>query len=433
MTKKRLVGVWVTAAAVCSCLAVTPVVVPESVAVSQDAGTHVVSVTYDLAGVCGIVTLDILTNGVSIGAVNFTNVTGDVNRKVEPGTGRRITWRPYETWSGRRFETGALSVNVTAWATNAPPPYRVVDLKNPAPEHHRYYASAEAVPLGVTNHVYKTDKLVMRRIFATGILWRMGDADVDQVMTSDKNGNMVPLCADDVSRFVVLTNDFYMGIYPVTQGQWELAYSNYGASGRNKAPSVYQGEDRAVHPVENVPWSRIRGDGDGENVYNWPANGYAVNSSYFLGKLRAYTKIMFDFPTEAQWEFACRAGTTGTNNVDGVSLDETAWHSGLTVTSQEVGLKRPNAWGLYDMLGNVEEWVLDRRGTKPVPADGTPVVEPVGTTATSGNRIRKGGGFLRNIDTDAYWCRPGMTSTGWSQNAENQCLGFRLWSPAVAP
>lgn len=433
MTKKRLVGVWVTAAAVCSCLAVTPEVVPGSVAVSQDAGTHVVSVTYDLAGVCGIVTLDILTNGVSIGAVNFTNVTGDVNRKVEPGKGRRITWRPYETWSGRRFETGALSVNVTAWSTNAPPPYRVVDLKNPAPENHRYYASAEAVPLGVTNHVYKTDKLVMRRIFATGILWRMGDADVDQVMTSGKNGNMTLVCADDVSRFVVLTNDYYMGIYPVTQGQWELAYSQYGASGSKKDPSVYKGPDRAVHPVEYVAWSKVRGEGDGENVYNWPVNGHAVDSSRFLGKMRAYTKIMFDFPTEAQWEFACRAGTTGTNNVDGVSLDETAWHSGLTATSQEVGLKRPNAWGLYDMLGNVEEWVLDRRGTKPVPADGTAVVEPVGATATTGNRIRKGGGFLCNEDDNVYWCRPGMTSIGWSQRAENQCLGFRLWSPAVAP
>lgn len=397
---------------------------PASVRFEQNPNTRAVTISYDLSGEPGIITLDIRTNGVSIGATNFRNISGDVNKKVQPGNGKTITWKPADSWPGHEFGPGVVTAVVTAWATNAPPPYMVVDLTTLTKDAFEFYPSAEAVPFTVTNDVYKTSKLVMRRIFATGIMWRMGDLNTETNRQSY-----------DVPHLVVLTNDYYFGIYPVTQRQWANAYENGGASGSNPLPSVYAQSDRDTHPVENITWKSIRGDGDSGAAYNWPLNGHDVNTSYILGKMRAKTGILWDLPTVAQWEFACRAGTTGTNNVDGVSLDDTAWHSGLTSTTRPVGLKLPNAFGLYDMLGNVEELCLDRKGTttSPCNADGTPIFDPAGATADSGPRSRKGGGYIHDKDPATYWCRPGITGVEWSQNAYNACMGFRLWCPAGIP
>ena len=398
-----------------------PTVVPGSVSCVQDHQSRIVTISYDLAGDPGIVTLDLQTNGVSIGAANFVNITGDVNRKVQPGEGKTITWRPFESWPGHRFTDGSVKAVVTAWATNAPPDYLVIDMSTRSPNDFAFYPSAEAVPFGVTNDIYKTSKLVMRRIHATGVIWRMGEIPSDAPTTA--------IQSYDVPHLVTLTSDYYMGIYEVTQKQWNHVKGNW--------PSVYTvTTDRDVHPVENLAWKTIRGDGD-TGSYNWPVNGHGVDSNNFLGKMQHDTGMLFDLPTMAQWEFACRAGTTGTNNVDGVSLTETAWHYGTATNSMPVGLKKPNSWGLYDMLGNVEELCLDRKGTTiDYNVDGTPIVDPTGPTATTGNRLRKGGGFLTGDSTDkecVYWCRPGASRGGWSQGAVNQCMGFRLWCPAVVP
>ena len=405
-----------------------PTVVPGSVSCVQDHQSRIVTITYDLAGDPGIVTLDLQTNGVSIGAANFVNITGDVNRKVQPGEGKTITWRSFESWPGHKFTDGSVKAVVTAWATNAPPDYLVIDTTTLSPNDFAFYPSAEAVPFGVTNDIYKTSKLVMRRIHATGVIWRMGEILSDAPTAA--------IQSYDVAHLVTLTDDYYLGIYEVTQKHWQNIYSGAGAGGSKAQPSGYTAADRDVHPVESIAWKVVRGDGD-SGAYNWPANGHDVNNGYFLGKLRSKTKLLFDFPTMAQWEFACRAGTTGTNNVDGVSLDETSWNSGNATTSMPVGLKKPNAWGLYDMLGNVEELCLDRKGTTiDYNVDGTPIVDPTGPTATTGNRLRKGGGFLTGDSTDkecAYWCRPGASRGGWSQGAANKCMGFRLWCPAVVP
>ena len=404
-----------------------PTVVPGSVSCVQDHQSRIVTISYDLAGDPGIVTLDLQTNGVSIGAANFVNITGDVNRKVQPGEDKTISWRPFESWPGHRFTDGSVKAVVTAWATNAPPDYLVIDTTTLSPNDFAFYPSAEAVPFGVTNDIYKTSKLVMRRIHATGVIWRMGEILSDAPTTA--------IQSYDVAHLVTLTDDYYLGIYEVTQKHWQNIYSGAGAGGSKAQPSGYTAADRDVHPVESIAWKVVRGDGDSGAAYNWPLNGHDVNGGYFLGKLRSKTKLLFDLPTMAQWEFACRAGTTGTNNVFGVSLDETAWNPGNATTSMPVGLKKPNAWGLYDMLGNVEELCLDRKGTTiDYNVDGTPIVDPTGPTATTGNRLRRGGGFVSDTDTtNPYWCRPGVTRTGWSQGAANKCMGFRLWCPAVVP
>jgi formylglycine-generating enzyme required for sulfatase activity len=157
----------------------------------------------------------------------------------------------------------------------------------------------------------------------------------------------------------------------------------------------------------------------------------------FIGKLRTVTALEFDLPTEAQWEYACRAGTTtsyynGTNcsvagmddsirdpNLDPLAWYGPDWHDGGGESgpgTREVGLKEPNPWGLYDMLGNVWEVCLDWYGDYEGDA-----IDPAG--ATSGlKRVARGGSWHT-------W--PAVTRAANRQQAKSgRMAGFRLVCPA---
>ena len=164
---------------------------------------------------------------------------------------------------------------------------------------------------------------------------------------------------DEIQHSVTLTQDFYIGIFPVTQRQWELVM------GGN--PSYFKASGPCA-PVEKVSYDAICGSGR-----QWPSNS-SVSSDSFLGRLRSRTKLEgFDLPTEAQWEIACRAGTTTALNSgkdlassEGScrNLDEVGWYrKNSGGRTHPVGEKRPNARGLYDMHGNVWEWCRDWYGS----------------------------------------------------------------------
>jgi len=91
--------------------------------------------------------------------------------------------------------------------------------------------------------------------------------------------------------------------------------------------------------------------------YDWPTKGHAVTADSYLGKLIALAGRDFDIPTEAQWEFLCRAGSGQSFYHD--EIGETGWFDGLT---HEVGQKVPNAWGLYDLHGGLWSMVLPLLG-----------------------------------------------------------------------
>ena len=125
---------------------VTPSV--SGVSLSQDSATRAVTINYTLADAPAIITLDITTNGVSIGQQNVWAIDGDANKVVQPGT-HSMVWHPDKSWPNQKFvasdgiEVGAV---VTAWATNDPPMYLAADLVS---GDVKYYTCAEAVPGGV--------------------------------------------------------------------------------------------------------------------------------------------------------------------------------------------------------------------------------------------------------------------------------------------
>ncbi len=157
---------------------------------------------------------------------------------------------------------------------------------------------------------------------------------------------------------VTISKAFYLGKYEVTQGQWQAVMGNN--------PSSTTGDPN--FPVDQVSWDDVQA---------------------FTRKLNALEGITaYRLPTEAEWEYAARAGTSTIFSFgnDPKNLGDYAWYRANSEhRSHPVGQKKPNAWGLHDMLGNVWEWVQDWNGKYPA----GPVTDPTGET-TGTYHMRRG-------------------------------------------
>ena len=189
---------------------------------------------------------------------------------------------------------------------------------------------------------------------------------------------------------VRISRGFYLGKHEVTQGQWQAVM------GSN--PSSWFDECGSDCPMGGVSWN---------------------DAQEFIGRLNAAMgDERYRLPTEAEWEYAARAGTSEDRYGD---LDAIAWYRDNSGGHPHpVGQKVPNAWGLHDMLGNVEEWVGDRYGDYP----GGSVTDPRGLGSGSSRAVRGGawGGGLPGL---AEGCRVSYRS-GVSPGARGIILGFRL-------
>jgi formylglycine-generating enzyme required for sulfatase activity len=187
---------------------------------------------------------------------------------------------------------------------------------------------------------------------------------------------------------VTLTKPFYMGVFEVTQKQLNLITG-----------STYSSYEGNVRPVDYISWDTIRGSSD---TYNWPQIS-KVSSGSVMGRLSSRAGVSFDLPTEAQWEYACRAGTTSKYNNGGNSEEDLRlvgryfgnkdrWNGdgvGGYYEHTKVGMYISNSWGLYDMHGNVSEMCLDWYGSLK-----DNVTDPKGPTSHyDGGRVIRGGSW----------------------------------------
>ncbi|NMA43424.1 MAG: formylglycine-generating enzyme family protein, partial [Oligosphaeraceae bacterium] len=383
---------------------------------AQRAGTKLVDITYDLTDAEHdklAVTIRISKDAGATWDVPCASVSGNgIGPEVTPGTGKAIVWDAGADWNGQWSNQMQVEITATAGAAPASEKYLVVDLL-PGPEASEYPVSYLAeVPDGGWTDVYKTTKLVLRKIPAG--TFTMGSPE-------DEPGRKT----NETRHQVTLTKDFYVGVFEVTQKQWERVMGNW--------PSWFKNEScRDSRPVEQVNYEDIRGSGAGAG---WPVNN-AVDADSFLGKLRARTGLDFDLPTEAQWEYACRAGTTtALNSEKNLTAEEKCPNvaevgrytgnsgtseadSDATVGSAKVGSYAPNQWGLYDMHGNVWELCLDCWQDDLGSSDQT---DPPGAASGGDKRVYRGG----NWRTIARTCRSAYRTWGPLSSRYNN-LGFRL-------
>ncbi len=191
---------------------------------------------------------------------------------------------------------------------------------------------------------------------------------------------------------VTLTRGYWLGRTEVTQEQWQAVIEHV------PLPSNFKGSDR---PVERVAW---------ETVVIFCNR--LTERERTAGRLPA--GYVYALPTEAQWEYACRAGTTGHYHGP---LDAVSWHhDNSNGQTHPVAQKQPNAWGLYDMHGNVGEWCSDWLASYP----GGRVNDPVGADVGQFRLIRGG-----TFDGNAGTCRAGFRS--WSKVGFGHVnVGFRV-------
>ena len=423
--------------------AAVPVV--NNATMAQSDTSRQVTITYTLANAPAVVTLDVETNCVvngetvwaSIGGQAVCNAKGDVWQKVTGDGTHTITWRPDKSWPDHVIGEGGARAVVTAWAMDNTPDYMVVDISAAAqPDTQKYYPTTDFLPGGLLdNDNYRKTSLVMRKIMAKDVEWTMGSTTLE----TRRNA------AREATHKVTLTDNYYIGVFPVTQAQWEILQPTY------LAPSHFNNaEDRAMRPVEKVSYNEIRNSSTmvANTTYEYPAD---PNPDSYLGKLRTRTGLDFDLPSEAQWEFAARAGNGDTRWGDGsgiLNTDEDAnlnrlgrykanggYVGGTSEPAQAcdadngtsvVGTYAPNAWGLYDTFGNVWEWCLDCFAAN-ITANGgavnTVADSPVNTaTGQSGQqRSFRGGSWLSSAND----CRPAVRSYNpgsWS----GKYVGFRL-------
>ena len=288
--------------------------------------------------------------------------------------------------------------------------YCVIDLSG-GPNAKKYPVSyLSDMPKDGWSDEYKTKKLVLRRV---------------------DPGKSVLVGRGERRHRTSVSAPYYLGVFEVTQGQWEQV--------TGMRPSFWRGKEYRKRPVQCVSYSMIRGKDKGSE---WPESN-AVDEESFLGLLRAKTGVDMDLPTDKQWEYACAAGTESDyNNGESCSDDwnnaamgavgryldnggwdpkfgrcpihgsPSEWNSKVRENDTKngtaaVGSYVPNKWGLYDMHGNVWEWCLDWENGR-----------------DCGKRVVRGGWWADRAVECCTWIRK-----GWDPNEEKIMHGLRLCLP----
>ncbi|MGD0900612.1 MAG: SUMF1/EgtB/PvdO family nonheme iron enzyme, partial [Thermoguttaceae bacterium] len=268
--------------------------------------------------------------------------------------------------------------------SETPPPAVAPFDEKQAKEHQAAWAKHLGLPVEITNSIGMKLVLIPPGEFMMG---------VPNSYAVNRRFALDPVWGEKPQHPVRITRPFYLGKYKVTQEEWEAVL------GKGNNPSQFKGPK---NPVEQVSWD---------------------DCQQFLKKLSEMAgdpRGSYRLPTEAQWEYACRAGSTGdwcfgSNEAE---LEDYAWYrQNSRGNTHPVGQKKPNGWRLYDMHGNVYEWCADWHDADYYKA--SPGSDPTGPLSGSG-RVTRGGGW----DSPFWWCR------SWKRNtispAGDRHLGLRV-------
>lgn len=305
-------------------------------------------------------------------------LSGDgATEPVGVGT-HRMTWDAKADMPA--FHTSDFAVTIQAVSQGAQ--YLVVDLSG-GTNAVTYPVRYSTTPPDITTDKCRTTELWLRLVLPGTFM--MGSPEREYGHVSDEQQHLVHL-----------TKPFYIGVFELTQKQWMLI------SGYTNA-LWYVGDCR---PVDRVSYDMLRGTMLGAQ---WPKSD-EVDTNSFMGIMRSKTSLKFDLPTEAQWEYACRAGTTtrwnngtegGTSSEHDVELSKLGRYIGNREDGREnyrehtkVGMYLPNAWNLYDMHGNVYELCRDRYQALLSTFE---VFDPVGSEDLNANHVARGGAW------NVYW------------------------------
>ena len=336
----------------------------------------------------------------------------------------RITWDANADGVTNYTERAEFSVRIVHYSEA----YMVIDVSGgPTTNCYPVDFMNGAPANGFNTEEYKGDKIVLRRIHPGSYIAGSPENPLESGRNVGRNAQR------ETQHRVALSQPFYIGIFEITQQQYQNV--------KNSNPSFLQGDNWKFRPVENVSYSDVRGG-------KWPTAPAPAEDSFvnmLLSKCKSrnpstgeYTDDVtgFDLPTDFQWEYACRAGTTKafstTNSFDNTSATEQEEQlkflgryennqndghgesSGHTI----VGSYLPNAWGLYDMHGNVWERCRDwlREDVQALKQ----YRDPTGPDSAD-ERVQRGGSWSRPVSS----CRSAYRGGNLPGTRLNE-LGFRI-------
>ena len=399
MNTKKIGIVFAGLMAVASCVIAAEPVISDVAACQRWPWSPLVDIDFVLAGTNCDVVITARYDGAAPFELNPAHMSGDLF-DVKPGKGH-VVWDPVAAGFGDKTFPN-FKVSVAPLADLDSRTYLILDLITGS---YEYAASAPADGwVAASDSTYRKTKMVFRRI--PGGKFNMGYPEAIRNRLAELAGDNKFKIAKYMQHEVTLSSDYYMSLFLLSEAQYCSITGTLGTAKFNPnmtSPGKYK----------SCSYNNVRGE-----TSTWP-NGdkYAVEDDSIVGKVRkiAAGKLpsgwRIDLPTAAQWERACKATmpedwiyyTGGLVTDDAPALtnivNETAsceicirWE-GTTMAK-----RTPNQWGIYDMLGLQQEWVLDYEWSSPSGKAYEPMTDPVGPTSAS-KRITKGG----NTDSSSFY------------------------------
>ena len=341
------------------------------------------------------------------------------------GTQHTVTWTPP---ADLKVKASGCTMSASLYAADAPSgdDYMVIDLEesdsSKAVTFEGLLYSQALSNARYNTSEYKTTKLVLRKVPRWADRAALPNAastlaSLSGYPTGHSNIAFGTTFKNTATNWVTKT-DYYISVFPVTQAQ----YTGFGLANTSKYTSS------TTLPVESMSYNILR---SGTRAGTALPTGDSRSEGSFFQRLNYATgnTFAFDLPTEVMWEIACRAGSTGKWywDSDATPSDYVVYKKGTSGTTEEVGGKLPNDWGLYDMVGNVYSFCLDDYAVKndggADMAANAGVFDPVSVDSWSGVSVR---GVVATSSDDKYLQASYRNYNGTRDNTAKIAAGFRV-------